>query len=100
LPKSNIRLNPPGLHQFFHENLAVLWSFWHTQSVQFFESDVFQILRPHSSLILNFSKYLEPESIRKIKYPPHTGIYLARTLWQWVGKLECEMNLISFSNAT
>jgi len=24
LPKSNIRLNPPGLHQFFHENLAVL----------------------------------------------------------------------------
>lgn len=24
LPKSNIRLNPPGLHRFFHENLAVL----------------------------------------------------------------------------
>jgi hypothetical protein len=23
-PKSNIRLNPPGLHRFFHENLAVL----------------------------------------------------------------------------
>lgn len=69
LTKSNIHLNPPGLHRFFHENLAVLWSFWHTQSRQFFESDFFQIFRTDSSLILIFSKYLEPEGITKNQIP-------------------------------
>jgi hypothetical protein len=63
LTKSNIRLNPPGLHRFFK-----VFDIRRADSSS--NLIFFQILRPDSSLILNFFKYLEPEGIIKSNTRP------------------------------